>query len=111
MSLHCIRLHAWPALLRGQGQTWNFFYLEVKLEDAILWEHVLVGETTTQRGVHQVLTARCGSEIGRERYGGHGIPTICCCHLPNLIELRIKALLMTETIHRHRFVPFSRESV
>lgn len=40
-----------------QGKSWHFLYLQVMAERAVLWEDVLVGDTTSLKGVHQVITA------------------------------------------------------
>lgn len=52
-------LNTMPALpfFIVQGKSWHFLYLQVMAERAVLWEDVLVGDTTSSKGVHQVITA------------------------------------------------------
>lgn len=52
-------LNTMPALpfFIVQGKSWHFLYLQVMAERAVLWEDVLVGDTTSPKGVHQVVTA------------------------------------------------------
>ena len=40
-----------------QGKSWHFLYLQVMADRAVLWDDVLVGDTASTKGVHQVITA------------------------------------------------------
>ncbi|KAK3052449.1 hypothetical protein LTR09_006303 [Extremus antarcticus] len=40
-----------------QGRSWHFLYLQVMAERAVLWENIVVGDTTSPKGLHQVITA------------------------------------------------------
>ena len=40
-----------------QGKSCLFLYFQIVAERAVLWEDVLVGDTTSSKGVHQVITA------------------------------------------------------